>query len=96
MQRLIPAMFLLGLLTVCVSGCGPTYGYGGGYPAFGYAPYWGGFVRPEPRFALHHPWEDHWHGRAVGFYHGPAEYLANAEHFAGFHGGGFRGGGGHR
>jgi hypothetical protein len=92
MERLIPAMFLLGLFAVCVSGCGPAYGYGGGYPTMGFAPYWGGWAG-EPRFGVYHPWEDHWHGHAVGFYRGPSERLASAGHFDG---GGFHSDGGHR
>jgi hypothetical protein len=93
MQRLFAGILLVWLLAACVSGCGPTYGYGDGYRAFGYAPYWGDFVRPEPYFVIHHPWEDHWYGHPVAFYHGPAERLANAGHFGGFHGGGFHDGG---
>jgi hypothetical protein len=62
MQRLFAGILLVWLLAACVSGCGPTYGYVDGYLAFGYAPHWGDFVRPEPYFVIHHPWEDHWYG----------------------------------
>jgi hypothetical protein len=95
MWRLLAGIFLSALVALCVSGCGSAYGFGGAYPRFGYAPYWGGFVEREPRFAAHRPWEDHWHAHSVGFYHGAGERLANARHFGGFHGG-FHGGGDHR
>ncbi len=102
MRYLIRAIFLVCLLAVCAIGCGPSYDYGSGYPAYGYAPYWGGFRGRENRFAVHHSWEDHQFGHPYGFYHGSTNHFASAGNFGGFHGGGFHGGdfhgggGGHR
>jgi hypothetical protein len=95
MRYLITVIFLVCVLAVCASGCGPSYDYGYGYPAYGYAPYWGGFRGGESRFEVHHPWEDHGYGHPYAFYREPTERFASAGHFGGFHGGGFHGGGFH-
>ena len=95
MRYLIPTIFLICLLAVCASGCGPSYDYGYGYPEYGYAPYWGGFRGREYGFNEHHPWENHGYGHPSGFYHGSGDRFASAGHFGGFHGGGFHGGGFH-
>jgi hypothetical protein len=93
MRRFLVGLFLIGLLAVAVTGCGPAYGYG---PRFGYAPYWDGFAHGDfgahPWFRDHRPWEDHWHGHPVAFYHAPNDRLANAGHFGGFHAGAFHDG----
>jgi hypothetical protein len=95
MRDFIIIFCLVCLIAVCITGCGPSYDYGYGYPTYGYAPYWGGFHYGDADFAMHHPWEDHGFGHPMSFYHAPFGHFASAGHFGGFHGGGFHGGGFH-
>jgi hypothetical protein len=93
-RRSIAALILLGMLACAASGCWDGYDYGGGYPAYGYAPYswgWGGY---SPGFAVGHPWEGHWGGEGhhTSFYHAGG----GGGFHGGGHGGGGHGGGGHR
>jgi hypothetical protein len=72
--RSIGALILLGMVACAASGCFPVYegyGYGDGYPSYGYAPYWGWGGWGYPGFGIHHPWEGHHDGgHHREFYHG--------------------------
>ncbi len=98
--RTIGAVILLAAIACGASGCYEGYGYGGGYPAYGYAPYsygwgggWGNGWGYNPVFVVHHPWEGGHYGYGghhTEFYHGGGAGVGHEG------GGGGHGGGGHR
>jgi hypothetical protein len=87
-QRLIQISLLIAVLCG-LGGCFvPDYGYGGGYPVGGYAPYSYGFYGRgyAPDFGVHRSWEEHYGGG----------HHTSFAHYAPAAGGGSRGGGGGR